>query len=137
MADPIELTQRAVEAFNRDFAEGGSDSSDELRPFLVEEPVIVPMRAALEGTRYSGPDALDQFRSASGESWRQLCVEAEEVRRLDDQTVVLCGTLVAVGRETGAETRANLAWLFEFDDDRIKSFRTFSSARDAMEAARR
>ncbi len=41
---------------------------------------IVPVRAALEGTVYRGPEAAEQYCAAVDESWENLRWEVEEIR---------------------------------------------------------
>ena len=134
------LAQRAVELFNRDFSEEGfveGKPPDETRALYVEEPVIVPIRAALEGIEYNGPTTLEDFAAAIRESWTWLRIEIASRRALDDELVLVNGTLTGSGRESGAETSAAVTWLIEIEGDRVAAVRTFTSEQAALEAAAR
>jgi hypothetical protein len=65
--------------FNRNFGQGRFEVDDDVRAIYAEEPIIVPFRAALEGTRYEGPGALDEFAAASATQVAFL-IEVEEGR---------------------------------------------------------
>lgn len=141
MSDALALARRAVELFNRDFSEerlreAQSGVPDDTRMLYVEEPLIVPMRAALEGTEYSGPTALDDFRAEMRESWTWLRIDIEAVRELDAEHVLQTGTLNGSGRESGAEATADICWLVEIEGERISTVRSFTSEHEALEAAR-
>jgi ketosteroid isomerase-like protein len=129
-----EVTERAVELFNREFALGNTGISAETRALWDPEPVIVPFRAALEAIEYSGPTALEEFAADTRESWAWIRIEADEIRELDSQRVLLLGDLVGGGRATGAETRAPMVNLFVVREGRVAESRTFASEQDALEA---
>ena len=129
------MAEKAIEIFNREFAAGKSGVSDEARALYAPEPVIVPFRAVLEGTEYSGPDALDQFVAETRESWEWVRVESYEVRELDPDRAIAAGTLVGRGRETGAEASSPIALLAVVRNGRLAEARTFLSEREALEAA--
>jgi hypothetical protein len=132
---PSEIARRAIELFNRDASEGPVGLSQETRALFADEPVIVPFRAALEDTVYSGPDALDRFYAASTESWEWLRIDAETFEEIGETACVVSGTLTGRGRATGAETRADVWWALEVADGRIAAIRTLPSRREALEAA--
>jgi ketosteroid isomerase-like protein len=128
------VAEKAIEIFNREFASGASGVSDEARALYAPEPLIVPFRAALEGTEYSGPNALDQFVAETRESWEWVRVESYEVRELDAGRAIAAGTLVGRGRETGAEASSPIALLAVVRDGRLAEARTFLSEQDALAA---
>jgi ketosteroid isomerase-like protein len=131
------VAERAIESFNREFASGMTGIDDETRALWVEEPVIIPLRAALEATEYSGPTALDDFGADTRESWEWIRIDVEQVRELDPQHVLVVGKLIGRGRETGAETSAPIVNLFVISTGRIAESRFFTSERDALAEARR
>ena len=67
----VEIVRTAIDAFNRRDAK--TFAAD-----LAQDAEIVPMRAALEGTVYRGPDAASQYCAAVDESWDNLRWEVEE-----------------------------------------------------------
>ena len=132
-----DVTVRAIDLFNREFAAGRSGVSDETRDAWVAEPRIVPFRAALEGNEYSGPCALDDFAAATRESWSWIRIEVREVRELDSEHVLVLGELVGSGRETGVEARAPVAFFFFVQAGRMAEAHTHASEAEALVAAGR
>ncbi len=123
----IEIMRRAMEAFNRHDGEG-------FDAFLSNAAVIVPVRAALEGTVYSGPTAGSQYCSAVEESWEDLAWDVEEFREGSDWILAL-GQIRGRGRASGATLDARGGWLARFRNGKIASFQTFPDRADALEAA--
>ncbi|MGH2981081.1 MAG: nuclear transport factor 2 family protein, partial [Solirubrobacterales bacterium] len=132
----IDVVLRLGELFNRALDQG-EDDLDDLRALFHDEPVIVPIRAALEGTEYTGSQAVDEFIAASRESWSRIRIEPTQARSLDPERVLVVGDLIGTGRETGAETQAHVAWLFVVRDGKIAEARTFTSEDGALMAAER
>jgi ketosteroid isomerase-like protein len=94
----------------------------------------VPVRAALEGTTYRGPDAGTQYCMAVSQSWEDLRWEVEELR--DGQGWVLAvGHIRGQGRDSGAAIDAKAGWLAHFRDGLITRFQTFANRKEALEAA--
>jgi ketosteroid isomerase-like protein len=129
-----EVTERAVELFNRDMGSGTPDPGPDTRALWAPEPVIVPLRAELEGISYTGPTAFDDFIAESLESWTQMEIDADEFRELDAEHALVIGSLVGRARETGLEMRAPVAFLFVVKEGLITMARTFPSERAALEA---
>jgi hypothetical protein len=112
-----ELLERLVRLFNRMFGPEESFRA-EIAEVWAPEPEIVPMRAALEGGVYRGPNAVLEFREASLEAWSELRVELGEVE--GDGARYLCsGTLHGRGRESGAEFTAPVWFVVDIAADRI------------------
>jgi hypothetical protein len=131
----LALVRRAIAQYNLEFAAGGSGISEETRALWVDEPVIVPFRAAVEGTRYSGATALDEFVSDVRDTWTWLRIEDANVQTLDERRAVVSGTVHGVSKGFGAETEAEIALLFELSGDRIAAARVFLTEQAALEAA--
>lgn len=129
-----QFVRQAFEAFNRGAVVETGRVPDDLRELFVEEPVIVPMRAALEAVEYAGPSALDDFAAAARDSWVHLCVDIEDVREVEPDKVIVTGVLRAVGRETGAEVEAHVGWVVELEQGRVAVMRTFPSEAEARAA---
>jgi ketosteroid isomerase-like protein len=116
----------AIEAFNR----RDGKAFDAL---LAADAEIVPVRAALEGTIFSGPDAAVHYCAAVDESWDNLRWEVEEIR--DGASWVLAlGHIRGGGRETGAVIDARAGWVARFRDGFVTSFQTYADRRKALEA---
>lgn len=137
MAEDVETKiRRAFELFDEAFGERATAAREEFRSLLVAEPEIVPLRAAVEGTSYSGPTALDDFLADSEESWIGLSLELEEIRGSEPHFFAT-GTLHGRGRKTGADVTAKLAWVIETSGGKISRLRTFTEKGEALGAHRR
>jgi hypothetical protein len=109
--DAVAAVRRAVEAFN----EGGADLDVIREPppgVFADEPEIVPLRAALENTMYSGPTAVSDFWDASRESWSELHVEIDRMEPVGSG-VLATGTLTGTSRATGARVESSIAFTFQ------------------------
>jgi ketosteroid isomerase-like protein len=122
----VEIMRSAIEAFNRRDGQG-------FGALLSADAEIVPVRAALEGTVYRGPDAAEQYCAAVEESWENLGWEVEEVRDGVDWVVAL-GRIRGEGRGSGAAIDARAGWVARFQDGLITTFRTYPDRADALGA---
>lgn len=128
-AERIELARRLVELFN-------AGDREELRRMMVDEPEIVPLRAALEGTVYRGPDATSEFWAAIDESWATVQMTTDEITE-HGVRVLIVGRLRGTARETGMELDAPMAWVLTFEEAKVASIRAYVSIADGREAAER
>jgi ketosteroid isomerase-like protein len=126
-ASRVETMSAALEAFNRRDASGFS-------AVLAENAEIVPVRAAVEGTTYRGPDAGSLYCAAVEDAWEDLHWEVEEIRE-GDGCVLALGRIRGRGRDSGVEIDANGGWLATFEGDVIARFQTFPERARALEAA--
>lgn len=117
----------AMEAFNRRDGEG-------FGALLARDAEIVPVRAALEGTVYRGPDAAHQYCTAVDESWENLRWEVEEIREGGDWVLAL-GRIRGRGRGSGADFDAKAAWLAYFSEGLVTRFHTYANRAEGLEAA--
>src|SRR3989442_16004691 len=90
----FEVLPAPTEAFNRRDGEA-------FGALLAGDAEIVPVRVALEGTVYRGPDAGSKYCAAVEESWENLRWEVEGIR--DGGTWILAlGRFRGRGRGSGA-----------------------------------
>jgi ketosteroid isomerase-like protein len=123
----VEVMRAAMEAFNRRDGEG-------FDACLAKETEIVPVRAALEGTTYVGPDAGTQYCRAVEQSWDDLRWEVDEIRD-GAQWVLALGRIRGKGHDTGAIIDNRAGWLAQIRGGLITKFQTYSDRADALEAA--
>jgi ketosteroid isomerase-like protein len=123
----VESTRAVIEAFNRRDVEA-------LKALLITDAEIVPIRAAMEGTVYRGPDAAEQWFAAIDESWEELHVEIEEARDGGDRVLGL-GRIRGRGRESGAPIDVEAASVAYFRDGLITTLHNYTNRADAFEAA--
>ncbi|HEY4896458.1 MAG TPA: nuclear transport factor 2 family protein [Solirubrobacteraceae bacterium] len=122
----MEIVRKAIEAFNRRDAEG-------FGALFSEDAEIVPVRSALEGTVYRGPEAGAQYCAAVEESWESLAWEVEAVRD-DDDWVLALGHIRGRGRGSGADFDAQGAWLARFHGGMLTHFQTYPERAAALKA---
>jgi ketosteroid isomerase-like protein len=122
----VETLRAAMEAFNRRDGEG-------LGAFLANDAEIVPVRAALEGTVYRGPDAGAQYCAAVDQTWEHLAWDIEEIRDGGDWALAL-GHIRGRGRDTGTPLDVRAGWVARFRDGEIAKFQTYPDRRNALEA---
>jgi ketosteroid isomerase-like protein len=123
----VTLARRMIEWFNTRDAEAA-------QAHATDDVEIVPLRAAMEGTSYRGPEAFAAFAADSEEAWEELVFHVEAVREADERAVAI-GQLSARARVTGADVSTRLAMLFEFKGDQISKLRTYADVDEALEAA--
>jgi ketosteroid isomerase-like protein len=123
----VEMLRAAVEAFNRRDLDG-------LRAVLAPDVQIVPMRAALEDTMYSGPDAAKQWFTAVEDSWENMSAEVHEWRDVGERVLAL-GRFRGRGRVSGADLDADAAAVARFRDGRIARLRIYTNVGDALKDA--
>ncbi len=124
--EDLATVRAAFEAFNRHDREA-------MKRLSSEEIEIVPLRAALEGIVYRGPDAVDRFWDASDESWSEVSIDVQAVEQGSDG-VFVHGRVRGVGRETGAPVEMELGWVIVLHEGSISRMATHT---DVDEARRR
>jgi ketosteroid isomerase-like protein len=122
----VETMRAALEAFNQRDGEA-------FGALLTDDAEIVPVRAAMEGTTYQGPNAAEQYCTAVDESWEDLRWEVEEIRDGDGWVIAL-GYIRGHGRDSGAAFDAKGAWVAHFLGGLITNFHTYANRAAALEA---
>ena len=122
----VAVMRAAMEAFNRRDGEG-------FGAHLARDAEIVPVRAALEGTVYRGPDAAAQYCAAVDESWEHLRWELEEIRD-GGSWVLALGRIRGDGRGSGAAIDVKAGWVAHFRDGLVTNFHTYA---DRAEGSKR
>jgi ketosteroid isomerase-like protein len=123
----VDLARRMVEWFNAlDAGAAQAHSTDDVE--------IVPLRAAMEGTTYRGPEAFAAFLSDTEEAWEEIRFDPESFREAAHRVVAI-GQLSARARVTGAGVNARVALLIEYREGRVSRLRTYTDVDEAVEAA--
>ena len=113
----LALARAALDAFNADGANLEA-AGDPPPGIYADEPEVVPLRAALEATTFSGPSAIRDFWDASRESWTELHLEIERMEPAG-AGVLAVGKLTGTSRETGARVESRVAFAIHVRDGRI------------------
>ena len=124
--ETVDVMRAAMEAFNRRDGEG-------FGAVMTRDAEIVPVRAALEGTVYRGPDAAARYCAAVDESWEDLSWEIEEIRDGGDWVLAL-GQIRGRGRGSGAALDVRAAWVARFREGLVANFHTYTDRAEAFEA---
>ncbi|MDQ6811018.1 MAG: nuclear transport factor 2 family protein [Actinomycetota bacterium] len=122
----MEIARRAGEAI-------GHSDAEALGALMAPECEIVPMRAALEGTVYRGPDAAARFVAAVDEVWENLSGETEALRDGGDW-VLAFARFRGRGRTSGVDQDVQMAAVYRFRDGVIASLRLYSDRAEALAA---
>ena len=122
----VETLRAAIDAFNRRDAE----CFDTL---LADDATIVPARAAVDGTVYSGPGAASRYCAGVDEIWEGMTFHSEEIRDCGDR-VVAVGWLRGRARKSGALIEVTGGWVVHFRDGLVTSFHTHGDRAKALEA---
>jgi ketosteroid isomerase-like protein len=122
----VEVMRAAVEAFNH-------RDGERFDALLDSNAEIVPVRAALEGTVYRGPDAAAQYCAAVDESWENLRWEIEEIQD-GGSWVLALGRIRGDGRGSGATIDARAGWVARFREGLVTNFHTYADRAEALEA---
>ena len=120
------IMRAAMEAFNRRDGEA-------FGALLARDAEIVPVRAALEGTVYRGPDAAAQYCAAVDESWEELSWDVHEIRD-GGSWVLALGRIRGGAIGSGAAIDARAGWVARFREELITSFRTYADRAEALRA---
>ena len=128
------MSQENVEIMRRLFAAAERRDVEATRPLVAEDLEIVPLRFAVDGTMFRGPEAIRDFFTAVDESWQDLTLEAEELREGGD-TVVVTVRVRARGSASGASIDTRTGWVATFEEGRVKRWRHYSDPAEALAAA--
>jgi ketosteroid isomerase-like protein len=123
----IELVRRGIEAFNRHDVEG-------MKATCTPDFELVPLRAAMEGTTYKGPDAIAEAFRDFDESWEELRYDIEDILVAGDRVVAIT-RLRGRGRQSGVSIDQAVALMFNVRDGKAASMRSYSDVDAALEAA--
>jgi ketosteroid isomerase-like protein len=127
--DIVDVTKRAVDAFNRRDVDGMF--AELLTPDCEWWPAVA---GAYEGGCYQGREGVERGAAAISEVWEELQLIAEEFRDLGDRVLVL-GRQVARGTGSGAQVDAPLAAIFDFRGDRIRRVRGYVDRAEGLRVA--
>lgn len=122
----VETLRAALDAFNR-------RDGDRFDAFLADDARIVPARASLEGTVYSGPGAASRYCAEVDSIWEDMTFDSEEVVDGGDWVVAL-GWMRGRARKSGALIEVTAGWVAHFSDGLVTSFHAHGDRAKALEA---
>jgi ketosteroid isomerase-like protein len=122
-----EIGRAVVDAFNRRDVKA-------LEALLAQDAEIVPIRAAVEGTVYRGPNVAGRWFSEVDASWEDLTVTVDEVRATADGGLLL-GRVRGRGRGSGATIDVEAAAVARLRNGLITHLRIYTDRAKALEDA--
>ena len=128
MAGKAEVVQRFSEAF----AAGDKEAA---LACLHPEVELLPLRARLEGTSYSGHDGYLQVLALFEQDWADLQLLPEQIDEVGERAFAK-GRIRAVGKTSGIQLDVPLVLVYEFRDGLISRLESFDDPEAALRAAR-
>ena len=126
MSDDVEILRRSFEAWN-------AGELEALIGMLHPEFEFVPLRSQLDGGAYRGPESMRQFAADTAEEWEYLRIVSDEFREAGD-AILMLGRFNARTRGSGMEIEFPCGWVARMTDGKLRYLRTYSDAREALEA---
>ena len=124
----VEIVGRGLDAFSRGDLQGIIDD-------LAPEFEFRPSGRFMDTQRvYRGTAGFVDFWGAFQAAWEEITVSIERMEDLGDRVLTL-GTFHGRGGGSGVEVNAEAAWLHTIKDGLIVHLRSFSTWKEALEAA--
>jgi ketosteroid isomerase-like protein len=122
----VETLRAAIAAFNR-------RDTDCLETFLADDVRIVPARAAVDGTAYTGAGAGGRWCAGVDAIWEGMTFQVDEVRDCGGSVVAL-GWMRGRARKSGALIEVTGGWVAHFRDGLVTSFHAHGDRAKALAA---
>ena len=126
----VEVVRRVSDAYNRRDVEA---MLDELHPEIEWYPWL-QVQLGGGATVYQGHDGVRDGVRDGEDAFSEVRAELSEVRDLGDRAVAI-GHLRGRGKESGALTESELAWIVEFQGGKVIRVREYLDPKEAFEAA--
>ena len=126
----VEIVRRVSDAYNRRDVEA---MLDELHPEIEWYPWL-QVQLGGGATVYRGHQGVRDGVRDGEDAFSEVRAELSEVRDLGDRAVAI-GHLRGRGKESGALTESELAWIVEFQGGKVIRVREYLDPKEALEAA--
>ncbi len=127
MPGNAEVVERLNEAFQRSDEEG-------MLSCLDPDVELLPIRAQLEGTSYTGHEGFLRMLADLTADWDGIRIDYTDLREVGDQ-VVAVSRLSALGRASGVALDVPLVVLFAFRRGAAVRVQSFTDTAEAFAAA--
>ncbi|TMM18816.1 MAG: hypothetical protein E6F96_04970 [Actinobacteria bacterium] len=124
----VEILREGLQAFS------DGDIERILQFTHPEFEAIVPAELSPEPDTYRGHDGVRRYFASFAEAMEDIHFQPERFWDAGD-AVVVAMRMTAKGRQTSIEVEQRFAQIWTLLDDKARSVRTFSSVRQALEAA--
>ena len=130
--EQLELVRRGLDAFSR----GDLDASlAEIHPEIEWHIAFRLPDLPFDKEVYRGRDEVRQLWTAFRSAWDELTIDLEEVVAAVPGTVVLGARFRGRGQGSGAEVDQRVFFVYEIEDDQLRSSRPFETRAEALAAA--
>ena len=126
----VEVVRRVSDAYNRRDVEA---MLDELHPEIEWHPWL-QVQLGGGATVYRGHQGVREGIRDVEEAFSEIQAEQAEVRDLGERVVAI-GHLRGRGKESGAVTESDIAWIVEFKSGKVIRVREYLDPQEALEAA--
>ena len=124
----VETIRSGLAALNRRDIDGMLAT---LRPDVE----LVPLRAVLDGTVYTGHDGLRRWLTDMTEDWDEFHIDVHDVRALDDGRVLVLARFQARGNASGVRVDWPAAWICRMTEGKVAHLQFYADAEAALAAA--
>jgi len=129
--DNVDLVRWFIDMFNRRDLDACVSRMDEDVEWV---PALIPRAEAAPEDEFRGVEGFRRWIAATDEVFEDFRVDADSVHELEDNRVLLLGTVTGRGRASGADVRAELGQVFTFSDGRMVSYRGYLDRAEARAA---
>ena len=126
----VEIVRRVSDAYNRRDVEA---MLNELHPEIEWHPWL-QVQLGGGATVYRGHQGVREGIRDVEEAFSEIQAEQAEVRDLGERVVAI-GHLRGRGKESGAVTESDIAWIVEFKSGKVIRVREYLDPQEALEAA--
>ncbi len=126
----VEVVRRVSDAYNRRDVEA---MLDELHPEIEWYPWL-QVQLGGGATVYRGHEGVRDGVRDGEDAFSEVRAELSEIRDLGERAVAI-GHLRGRGKESGALTESELAWIVEFQGGMVIRVREYLDPKEALEAA--
>ncbi len=128
--EKVEIVRRVADAYNRRDVDA---MLDELQPEIEWHPWL-QVQLGGGATVYRGHQGVREGIRDGEDAFSEVQADLSEIRDLGERVVAI-GHLRGRGKESGAMTESELAWIVEFKNGKVIRVREYLEPKEALEAA--
>ena len=129
------MAQSDVETIRSGLAALNRRDIDGMLATLRVDVELVPLRAVLDGTVYTGHDGLRHWLTDMTEDWEEFRIDVHDVRDLEDGRILVLARFQARGRTSGVRVDWPAAWICRMAQGKVAHVQFYADAETALAAA--